>query len=41
MKNMDTLFLAPTKKKINDSKEPSDAHKNSFREEILQVTTEN
>jgi hypothetical protein len=29
------------KTKINNAKEPSDAHKNSLKEEILQVITEN
>jgi molecular chaperone DnaK (HSP70) len=29
------------KTKINDAKEPSDAHKNTLKEEILQVITEN
>jgi hypothetical protein len=29
------------KTKINDAKEPNDAHKNSLKEEILQVITEN
>jgi hypothetical protein len=27
--------------KINDTKEPNDVHKNTFKEEILQVITEN
>jgi hypothetical protein len=30
-----------SKTKINDTKEPNDAHKNTFKEEILQVITEN
>jgi hypothetical protein len=29
------------KTKINDAKEPNDAHKNNLKEEILQVITEN
>jgi hypothetical protein len=29
------------KTKINDAKEPNDAHKNILKEEILQVITEN
>jgi hypothetical protein len=29
------------KTKINDTKEPNNAHKNIFKEEILQVVTEN
>jgi hypothetical protein len=29
------------KTKINDTKEPSDAHKNTLKEEILEVITEN
>jgi hypothetical protein len=29
------------KTKINNTKEPNDAHKNSLKEEILQVITEN
>jgi cell division protein FtsX len=28
-------------KKINDTEEPNDVHKNSLKEEILQVITEN
>jgi hypothetical protein len=31
--------LDSNKKKINDTKEPSDAHKNYLKEEILQVIT--
>jgi hypothetical protein len=31
----------PKKTKINDTKEPSDAHKNTLEEEILQEITEN
>jgi hypothetical protein len=38
MKKMDTQFQTPNKTKINDGKEPNDAHKN--KEEILQVITE-
>jgi regulator of PEP synthase PpsR (kinase-PPPase family) len=30
-----------SKKQINDTKEPKDAHKNIVKEEILQVITEN
>jgi molecular chaperone DnaK (HSP70) len=33
--------LDSNKTKINDAKEPNDAHKNTFKEEILQVITEN
>jgi hypothetical protein len=33
--------LDSNKTKINDTKEPSDAHKNTHKEEILQVITEN
>jgi hypothetical protein len=33
--------LDSNKTKINDAKEPNDAHKNSLKEEILQVITEN
>jgi hypothetical protein len=33
--------LDSNKTKINNTKEPSDAHKNNFKEEILQVITEN
>jgi hypothetical protein len=29
------------KTKINDTKKPSNAHKNNLKEEILQVITEN
>jgi formiminotetrahydrofolate cyclodeaminase len=35
------LVLDSNKTKINDTKEPSDVHKNMFKEEILQVITEN
>jgi hypothetical protein len=28
-------------RKINDAKEPNETHKNTFKEEILQVITEN
>jgi hypothetical protein len=35
IKNMDTQFLTP-----NDTKEPSDAHINTLKEEILQEITE-
>jgi Ni,Fe-hydrogenase I large subunit len=31
----------PNETKINDTKEPSDAHKNTFKEEVLQEITEN
>jgi hypothetical protein len=31
----------PNKTKINYSKEPNEAHKNTLKEEILQVITEN
>jgi hypothetical protein len=34
-------ILDPKKTKINNTKEPSDAHKNTLKEEILQVITEN
>jgi hypothetical protein len=40
MKKMDTQFQTPTKQR-NGAKEPSDAHKNNLKEEILQVITEN
>jgi cell division ATPase FtsA len=33
--------LDPNKIKINDTKEPSNAHKNILKEEILQEITEN
>jgi hypothetical protein len=33
--------LDSNKMKINDTKEPNDAHKNILKEEILQVITEN
>jgi hypothetical protein len=29
------------KKKINDTKDPNDVHKNSLKKEVLQVITEN
>jgi hypothetical protein len=41
MKVMYTQFLTSTKKKINNTKEPSDAHENIFKEEILKEITEN
>jgi hypothetical protein len=41
MKKMDTQFQTPAKTKVNDAKESNDAHKNSLKEEILQVITEN
>jgi hypothetical protein len=40
-KKTDTQFLTPKKTKINDNKEPIDAHKNYLKEEIMQVITEN
>jgi hypothetical protein len=40
MKKMDTQFQTH-KRKINDTKKPKDAHKNTVNEEILQVITEN
>jgi hypothetical protein len=33
--------LNSNKTKINDTKEPNNVHKNSLKEEILQVITEN
>jgi hypothetical protein len=33
--------LDSKKTKINDAKEPNEAHKNTLKEEILQVITEN
>jgi hypothetical protein len=33
--------LESNKTKINNTKEPNDAHKNNLKEEILQVITEN
>jgi hypothetical protein len=41
MKKKDTQFQSPTKQRLNDAKEPRDAHKNTLKEEILQVITEN
>jgi hypothetical protein len=42
MKKMDTQFQTQKKKtKVNNTKEPNDAQKNSIKEEILQVITEN
>jgi methionyl-tRNA synthetase len=35
------LVPDPNKTKINDTKQPSDAHKNTLKEEILQDITEN
>jgi predicted house-cleaning noncanonical NTP pyrophosphatase (MazG superfamily) len=40
MKKIDTQFQTPTKK-INNDKEPNEAHKNKLKEEILQVINEN
>jgi hypothetical protein len=43
MKKMDTQFLTPPQKKpimINVSNEPSDAHKISLKEEIMEEVTE-
>jgi hypothetical protein len=37
---MDTQFQTPTKK-INNTKELNDVHKNNLKEEILQLMTEN
>jgi hypothetical protein len=41
--NEENRYLVPdsNKTKINDTKEPSNAHKNILKEEILQVITEN
>jgi hypothetical protein len=41
--NEENGYLVPdsNKTKINDTKEPSDAHKNNLKEEILQVISEN
>jgi hypothetical protein len=41
--NEENTYPAPesNKTKINDIKEPNDAHKNNLKEEILQVITEN
>jgi hypothetical protein len=40
MKKTDTQFLIPTKQtELNNTKEHSNAHKNTFKEEILQVIT--
>jgi hypothetical protein len=39
---MDTQFQTQKKKtKVNKTKEPNDAQKNTIKEEILQVITEN
>jgi hypothetical protein len=35
------LVLDSSKTKINDTQKPNDAHKNSLKEEILQIITEN
>jgi tryptophan 2,3-dioxygenase len=40
MKKMDTQIQTPTKQR-NYTKEPNEAHKNTLKEEILQVTNEN
>jgi hypothetical protein len=39
MKKMDTQFLTSKKTMINVIKEPSKAHKNTLKEEILQEIT--
>jgi hypothetical protein len=41
--NKENRYLVPdsNKTKINDAKEPNNSHKNSLKEEILQVITEN
>jgi hypothetical protein len=41
MKKTDTQIQTPKKTKINYTKEPSEAHKNILKEEILQVMNEN
>jgi hypothetical protein len=38
---MDIQFQNPPKTKVDYPKEPKEAHKNTLKEEILQVTTEN
>jgi hypothetical protein len=40
MKKVVTQFQTSKKKKINDTKDPNDAHKNSLKEEVLQVINE-
>jgi hypothetical protein len=37
----DTQLQTPTKQRLNYTKEPNEAHKNSLKEETLQVITEN
>jgi hypothetical protein len=37
----DTQIQTPNKMKINYAKEPNEAHKNTMKEEILQVINEN
>jgi hypothetical protein len=41
--NEENWYTVPdsNKTKINDAKEPNNAHKNNLKEEILQVITEN
>jgi chromosome segregation ATPase len=41
MKKIRYPILYSNKTKIHDTKEPNDVHKNTLKEEILQVTTEN
>jgi hypothetical protein len=41
MKKTDTQIQTPTKTKINYTKEPNEAHKNTMKEEILKVINEN
>jgi hypothetical protein len=40
MKKMDTWLQTSTKQR-NNAKKPSDDHKNTIKEEILQIITEN
>jgi hypothetical protein len=40
MKKTDTQFQTPMKQ-TNDAKDPNNTHKNTLKEEILQVITEN
>jgi hypothetical protein len=41
MKKANTQIQTPTKWRLNYAKEPSEAHKNILKEEILQVINEN
>jgi hypothetical protein len=41
MKKTDTQTQTPKKKNINYAKEPNEEHKNTLKEEIVQIINEN